>query len=51
MLWGTALRWTTMFKLVPETPAIAAYIGRVASRPAALRAARIDADVLAARAT
>ena len=48
-LWGTALRWTTMFKLVPETPAITAYIERVTTRPAALRAARIDADILAAR--
>src|SRR6478736_7313729 len=49
VLWGTALRWTTMFKLVPETPAITAYIERVTTRPAALRAARIDADILAAR--
>ena len=50
VLWGTALRWTTMFKLVPETPAITAYIARVASRPAVARAAKIDADILAARA-
>ena len=49
VLWGTALRWTTMFKLVPETPAIQAYIERVTTRPAALRAAKIDADILAAR--
>ena len=49
VLWGTALRWTTMFKLVPETPAIGAYIERVAERPAALRAASIDAEILAAR--
>ena len=49
VLWGTALRWTTMFKLVPETPAIKAYIERVTTRPAALRAAKIDADILAAR--
>ena len=50
VLWGMALRWTTMFKLVPETPASMAYIERVTSRPAALRAARIDAGILAARA-
>ena len=50
VLWGMALRWTTMFKLVPETPASMAYIERVTSRPAALRAAKIDADILAARA-
>ena len=49
VLWGMALRWTTMFKLVPETPASKAYIERVTSRPAALRAAKIDADILGAR--
>ncbi len=50
VLWGTALRWTTMFKLVPETPAVTAYIARVTSRPAVARAAKIDAEILAARA-
>ena len=50
VLWGTALRWTTMFKLVPETPVVKAYIERVTSRPAAQRAAKIDADLMAARA-
>ncbi|MEO8312543.1 MAG: glutathione S-transferase N-terminal domain-containing protein [Caldimonas sp.] len=49
VLWGTALRWTTMFKLVPETPVVAAYIARVTSRPAAARAAEIDAGLLAAQ--
>jgi glutathione S-transferase len=49
VLWGTALRWTTMFKLVPETPVVAAYIARIASRPAAARAAKIDADLVAAQ--
>jgi len=49
VLWGTALRWTTMFKLVPETPVVADYIGRVASRPAVARAAKIDADLVAAQ--
>jgi len=34
---------------VPEAPAITAYIERVTTRPAALRAARIDAEILAAR--
>jgi glutathione S-transferase len=50
VLWGTALRWTTMFKLVPESPVVSAYIARVTSRPAAARAAKIDADILAERA-
>jgi glutathione S-transferase len=49
VLWGTALRWTTMFKLVAETPVVKAYIERVTSRPAALRAAKKDAEILAAR--
>ena len=50
VLWGTALRWTTMFKLVPESLVITDYIARVASRPAAARAAKIDADLVARRA-
>ena len=37
ILWGTALSWTTRFKLVPEPPVIMAYIERVTSRPAAER--------------
>jgi glutathione S-transferase len=49
VLWGTALRWTTMFKLVPETPVVTAYVGRVTARPAATRAAKIDADLVAAQ--
>ncbi len=38
-----------MFKLVPETPVVAGYIARVTSRPAVARAAKIDADLLAAQ--
>jgi glutathione S-transferase len=49
VLWGTALRWTTMFKLVPETSAVKAYVERIGARPAAPRAAKIDAEILAAR--
>jgi len=49
VLWGTALRWTTMFKLVPETPVVTDYIARVTSRPAVARAAKIDADLIAAQ--
>ena len=39
-----------MFRLVPETPVIAAYVARVAARPAVARAAKIDADLLAKQA-
>jgi glutathione S-transferase len=48
VLWGSALAWTTMFRLVPETPAIKAYIGRVRSRPSFARAQARDAELLAA---
>lgn len=47
VLWGTALRWMTMFKLVPELPVITAYVERIASRPAMQRAAALD-EALAA---
>ena len=40
VLWGTALSWTTMFKLVPELPVIRAYIDRVLARPAMQRAVK-----------
>jgi len=49
VLWGTALGWITMFKLVPELPEIMAYIDRVSSRPAARRAAEADARLAAAQ--
>jgi glutathione S-transferase len=50
VLWGTALNWTTQFKLVPELPVIRAYIDRVMSRPAMQRAASMDAELAAAQA-
>ena len=50
VLWGTALNWTTMFKLVPELPEIRAYIDRVLARPAMQRAAARDAQLVAAQA-
>jgi glutathione S-transferase len=50
VLWGGALHWTTMFKLVPETPDIRAYIDRVITRPAMQRAATSDAEFIALQA-
>jgi glutathione S-transferase len=47
VLWGTALQWTTMFGLVPVTPAIKNYIERIAARPAALLVKERDAAVAA----
>jgi glutathione S-transferase len=49
VLWANALRWTTMFQLVPITPVIQAYIDRVTSRPAAARAAAKDTQLSAAQ--
>ena len=51
VLWGTALNWTTMFKLVPELPVIRAYVDRVLARPAMQRAAAKDAELVAAQTT
>lgn len=50
VLWGSALAWTTAFKLVPALPEIMAYVERVKSRPAAQRAAAADAELAAAQA-
>ena len=47
VLWGTALAWTTRFKLVPEHPDIVAYVARVSARPAVARVRALD-DALAA---
>jgi glutathione S-transferase len=47
VLWGTALRWTTMFKLVPETPVIMDYVKRVTGRPAVAKVGELDAKLSA----
>ena len=51
VLWGTALAWTTAFKLVPETPLITAYVDRMGTRPAAKRIKAKDTELAAAQAT
>lgn len=51
VLWGTALRWTTMFSLVPELPVIKAYIDRVNGRPAVARGQARDAALAAEHAS
>ena len=50
VLWGTALRWTTLFGLVPDLPVTKAYIDRVMARPAVARATQIDTGLVAAQA-
>ncbi|HEV2571676.1 MAG TPA: glutathione S-transferase family protein [Beijerinckiaceae bacterium] len=47
LLWGTALQWTTGFKLVPETPVVMSYIERIKNRPAVQRATAADNELAA----
>ncbi|RQS24235.1 glutathione S-transferase family protein [Burkholderia sp. Bp8998] len=47
VLWGAALNWITMFKLIPETPRMRAYIDRILARPAIQRAQAADAALAA----
>jgi len=44
---GSGLRWGMMFKLIPERPEFAAYVGRLNERPAFKRAAEKDAKLRA----
>jgi glutathione S-transferase len=48
VLWGTALAWTTMFKLVPETPVIMDYVARINARPSVAKVKAQDAELSAA---
>jgi glutathione S-transferase len=47
LLWGPALRWTTMFGLVPELPEIKSYIARTTERPAFKKVSELDAELAA----
>ncbi len=44
LLWGIALRWGTMFKLIPENPVIASYVARVIERKSFAKVTALDAD-------
>ena len=44
LLWGIALRWGTMFKLIPENPVIASYVARVTGRKGFAKVAALDAE-------
>lgn len=48
VLWGTALNYGFLFKLVPDLPAFKAYVERVMTRPAIVRALEKD-QALAAK--
>lgn len=43
VLWGSALRWMTQFKMIPEHGSVQRYLARVAARPAIQRAVEKDA--------
>jgi len=47
VLWGTALAWTTMFKLVPDLPVIMDYVARLSARPSAAKVKAADAKLSA----
>jgi glutathione S-transferase len=47
VLWGTALTWTTMFKLVPELPVIKDYVARIGARPSVAKVRAADAALAA----
>ena len=47
VLWGTALGWTTAFKIVPELPEIMAYVGRLSARPSVGRIKALEATLAA----
>lgn len=49
VLWGSALGWMTMFKLVPEQPDVMAYVTRMRERPAAVRARAKDQELAASQ--
>lgn len=49
VLWANALAWLTMFKLVPLLPVIEAYITRVNSRPASVKAGEMETKLIAAQ--
>ena len=49
VLWGTALTWTTAWKLVPEQPEISAYVRRWSTRPSVAKVKAIDAELVAAQ--
>ncbi len=48
VLWGTALKWTMGFKVVPELPEFTAYVARVCARPNFAKVAARDAELAAA---
>jgi len=48
ILWGSALRWTLMFNLVPDRPVFTEYANRITSRPSFQRVFADEAERAAA---
>jgi glutathione S-transferase len=44
ILWGMALQWGTMFKIIPENPAVTSFVARVTARTSFAKVAAMDAD-------
>lgn len=47
ILWGTALRWTMMFGIVPQRPVFTAYADRIGARAAVQKVDALDAKLAA----
>jgi glutathione S-transferase len=47
ILWGIALHWGMMFKLVPETPVVVDYASRICSRPSFVKVNARDVELAA----
>ncbi len=47
ILWGQALNWGLMFKMIPESKPITDYVARIAQRPAAIKVTELDAELAA----
>lgn len=50
ILWGSALGWMLMFKVIPELPAFTNYVARMQARPAVAKARAIDEKLVAEQA-
>jgi glutathione S-transferase len=50
ILWGHALSWGMQFGMVEKDPAAVGYVARITQRPAALKAAEMDARLAAVHA-
>ena len=44
LLWGMALQWGTMFKMIPEIGTISDYVERVSARPSVAKIAALDIE-------